>query len=162
MSASPHMKFRAGETNPISVLLVSPNSRLRLELREKLDHGRWALTEASSGAEAMECLHEAPSEILLLDPLLPDLESSEFSAMVRERFPNVQILSVNSHTGQPVLGTSSPTALSAQLTEVLYCGGNAQPNSISPVQLRRALARNDIGIRGIRGMIGDAEPMQRV
>ena len=65
--------------------------------------------------------------------------------MVREQFPSVQILTVNSHTGQLILGASSPTTLSAQLTEVLYCGGNAQPNSISPVQLRRALAGNDSG-----------------
>ena len=155
-------KFRVDESNTIGVLLVSPNSRLRVQLREKLRQPRWNLTEATSGAEALECLHESFSEILLLDPLLPDLESSEFSAMVREQFPSVQILTVNSHTGQLVLGASSPTALSAQLTEVLYCGGNAQPNSISPVQLRRALAGNDGGIRGIRGMVGDTEPMQRV
>jgi len=154
-------KVRVDESNTISVLLVSPNSRLRLQLREKLRQPRWNLTEAASGAEALECLYELFSEILLLDPLLPDLESSEFSAMVREQFPSVQILTVNSHTGQPILGASSPTTLSAQLTEVLYCGGNVQPNS-SPVQLRRALAGNDSGSRGIRGMVGDTEPMQRV
>jgi DNA-binding NtrC family response regulator len=164
MSPPPLPKFREDESNTIGVLLVSPNSRLRLQLREKLRQPRWNLTEAAGGAEALECLHEALSEILLLDPLLPDLESSEFSAMVREQFPSVQILTVNSHTGQLVLGASSPTALSAQLTEVLYCGGNAQPNSTSPVQLRRALARSDgqVSVRGIRGMVGDTEPMQRV
>jgi DNA-binding NtrC family response regulator len=150
------------ESHSIGVLLVSPNGGLRLQLREKLRQPRWSLTEAASGAEALECLHEFFSEILLLDPLLPDLESTEFGAMVREQFPGVQILTVNSHTGQLVLGTSSPTTLSAQLTEVLYCGGNAQPNSISPVQLRRALAGNDIAGRGIRGMVGDTQPMQRV
>jgi CheY-like chemotaxis protein len=127
MSASPAPKLRVDESNPIGVLLVSPNSRLRLQLRDKLREPRWSLTEAASGAEALEYLHDNLSEILLLDPLLPDLESSEFSAMVREQFPSVQILTVNSHTGQLVLGTSSPTALSAQLTEVLYCVGNAQP-----------------------------------
>jgi DNA-binding NtrC family response regulator len=162
MSVPPLPKFRVDESNTIDVLLVSPNSRLRLQLREKLRQPRWNLTEAASGAEAFEFLHERLSEILLLDPLLPDLESSEFSAMVREQFSGVQILTVNSHTGQLILGASSPTALSAQLTEVLYCVGNAQPNSISPVQLRRALAGNDSGIRGIRGMVGDTEPMQRV
>jgi len=162
MSAPPQPKSRVDEGNTISVLLVSPNSRLRLQLREKLRQPRWNLTEAASGAEALECLHELFSEILLLDPLLPDLESSEFSAMVREQFPGVQILTVNSHTGQLILGASSPTTLSAQLTEVLYSGGNAPPNSISPVQLRRALAGNDSGSRGIRGMVGDTEPMQRV
>ncbi len=162
MSVPPLSKFRVDESNSIGVLLVSPNSRLRVQLREKLRQPRWNLTEAAGGAEALECLHESFSEILLLDPLLPDLESSEFSAMVREQFPGVQILTVNSHTGQLVLGASSPTALSAQLTEVLYCG--AQPNSVSPVQLRRNLAGNDgqAGIRGIRGMVGDTEPMRRV
>jgi DNA-binding NtrC family response regulator len=162
MNAPPLPKSRVDESNTISVLLVSPNSRLRLQLREKLRQPRWNLTEAASGAEALECLHELSSEILLLDPLLPDLESSEFSAMVREQFPSVQILTVNSHTGQLVLGTSSPTTLSAQLTEVLYTGGNAQANAISPIQLRRALAGNDSGSRGLRGMVGDTEPMQRV
>ena len=161
MGASPFLKFRVGESSAISVLLVSPNSRLRLELREKLNHGRWDLTEAASGSEAMECLHESVSEILLLDPLLPDLESGEFSAMVRERFPNVQILSVNSHTGQLILGTSSPTPLSAQLTEMLYSGRSTDSNSMSPVQLHRMRAGND-GRVSIRGMIGDSEPMQRV
>ena len=161
MSASLFPRFRAGENSAVSVLLVSPNSRLRLQLREKLTHGSWDLTEAGSGAEAMECLHESSSEILLLDALLPDLESGEFSAMVREQFPNVQILSVNSHTGQLLLGTSSPTPLSAQLTEMLYSGGNLDSNAMSPVQLHRMRTADDGGFR-IRGMIGDSEPMRRV
>ncbi len=162
MSVPLQPRYRVDENNTIGVLLVSPNSRLRLQLREKLRQPRWNLTEAASGAEALEFLHEFESEILLLDPLLPDLESSEFSTMVREQFPSVQILTVNSHTGQLVLGAASPTALSAQLTEVLYCVGNAPPNSISPVQLRRAPVGNDGGGRGIRGMVGESEPMLRV
>ena len=81
--------------------------------------------------------------------------------MVRDQFPNIQILSVNSHTGQLVLGTSSPTILSTQLTEMLYGGGNAQSNSVSPEQLYRMRTRTE-GRVGIRGMIGDSEPMVRV
>jgi DNA-binding NtrC family response regulator len=162
MSAPSPSASRGEENNTIGVLLVSPNSRLRAQLREKLRQPRWTLTEAAGGAEALEYLHENFSELLLLDPLLPDLESNEFSAMVRELFPDVQILTVNPHTGQLVLGTSSPTTLSAALTEVLYGAINAQPNSISPVQMRRQLAGSDSGVRGIRGMVGDSEPMRRV
>jgi DNA-binding NtrC family response regulator len=154
-------KFRADESTVISVLLVSPNSRLRLALRDKLRQPRWNLTEAGSGAEALECLNDNVSEILLLDPLLPDLESGEFSAMVRDQFPNIQILSVNSHTGQLVLGTSSPTLLSAQLTELLYSGGNAPSNAISPERLQR-MRTHEEGYMGIRGMIGDSQPMRQV
>jgi transcriptional regulator with GAF, ATPase, and Fis domain len=163
MSAPSPAGFRGEESNTtISVLLVSPNSRLRAQLREKLRQPRWALTEAGGGAEAVEYLHECSCELLLLDPLLPDLESNEFSAMVREQFPGVQILTVNPHTGQLVLGTSSPTTLSAQLTEVLYGTANAQPSSASPVQMRRSLASSEPRVRGIRGMVGDSEPMRRV
>jgi DNA-binding NtrC family response regulator len=161
MGSSSFPKFRSDESTVISVLLVSPNSRLRLALRDKLRQPRWNLTEAASGAEALECLSENVSEILLLDPLLPDLESGEFSAMVREQFPNIQILSVNSHTGQLVLGTSSPTLLSAQLTELLYGGGNAPSNAISPERLQR-MRTHEEGRLGIRGMIGDSAPMQQV
>jgi len=161
MSSSPFPRFRANENIAIDVLLVSPNSRLRLELREKLRGARWNLTEAASGAEALECLRENISSILLLDPLLPDLESSEFSSMVREQFPSIQILSVNSHTGQLILGTSSPTPLSAQLAELLYTSGNTRSNSLTPVQLQRMRSADDSQV-GIRGMIGDSESMRHV
>jgi len=161
MNESTVMKFRADENRVIDLLLVSPNSRLRSVLREKLRPPRWNLVEAASGSEAFECLRESASEILLLDPLLPDLESSEFSVMVRDQFPNVQILTVNSHTGQLVLGTTSPTPLSIQLTEMLYSGGNQRSNAIPPGPAHRMRSEND-GRFGIRGMVGDSDPMQRV
>jgi transcriptional regulator with PAS, ATPase and Fis domain len=161
MLAPSYPKFRVDESTSIGVLLVSPNSKLRREMRQKLHQDRWNLTEAASGAEALECLQEGPSEILLLDPLLPDLEATEFSALVHEEFPNVQILSVNSHTGQLVLGTSSPTMLSSQLMEMLYGDGSASFNSISTEQLHRMRACNDDRV-GIRGMIGSSESMRRV
>ena len=161
MTVSSFPKYREDESRGIEVLVVSPNSRLRPLLREKLHLPRWNLSEAASGAEAMECLYETPCEILLLDPLLPDLDSSEFSVMVREQFPNVQVLTLNSHTGQLVLGTSSPSPLSAQLTQMLYSGGDAQDNSITPAQLNR-MRSNDGERNRIRGMIGDSEPMQQV
>jgi transcriptional regulator with GAF, ATPase, and Fis domain/CheY-like chemotaxis protein len=161
MSTAAIQRCRVEEGTAVGVLLVSPNSRLRLEVREKLRGARWNLTEAASGAEAFECLHEGISEILLLDPMLSDLESNEFSAMVREQFPAVQILSVNVHTGQLVLGISSPTPLSTQLTEMLYNGGEAQSNTYTPMQLHRMRSADD-GQFGIRGMIGDSEPMRHV
>jgi transcriptional regulator with PAS, ATPase and Fis domain len=162
MNPSPLPRPRSDEVPGVGVLLVSPNSRLHLELREKLRQPRWNFIEASSGAEALEYLRESISEILLLDPLLPDLESGEFSSIVSERFPTVQILTVNSHTGQLVLGASSPTALSAQLAETLYSGVSTHTpvQSNSALQLNRI--RGDGSKKGLRGLVGDSEPMQRV
>jgi DNA-binding NtrC family response regulator len=154
-------KARAGEIIACDVLLVSPNGRIRAQLREKLRLPRWNLVEASSGAEAFEYLHESPSDLLLLDPLLPDLESNEFRAMVREQFPKVQVLVVNSHTGQLILGSSSPTPLSAQLVEMLYRTGGA--TLTSPEETRMQPSRTKDGDRaGLRGIIGDSPSMVRV
>jgi transcriptional regulator with GAF, ATPase, and Fis domain/CheY-like chemotaxis protein len=153
--------FRVDDNRTINLLLVSPNTRLRTTLREKLRRPRWNVVEASSGSEAFELLRDTASEILLLDPLLPDLESMEFSVMVREQFPNLQVLTVNSHTGQVVLGTTSPTPLSIQLTEMLYSGGNERSNAALPVTVQRMRSENE-GHFGIRGMVGDSESMQRV
>jgi DNA-binding NtrC family response regulator len=154
-------KSRVDESNATGVLLVSPNSRLRRDLREKLDQTPWKLTEASSGAEALEYLHECPREILLVDPLLPDIESNEFSVMTHEEFPDVQIISVNSDTGQLVLGSSSPTPLSSRLAEMLYGIGKVPFRAVSPDQLCRVRARSEKRV-SIRGMIGESEPMQHV
>ena len=160
MSAIPSPIPRMNETYPIGVLVVSPTSKLRLQLRERLDQECWRVTEAASGAEAIESLHEHASEILLLDPSLPDLDSTEFIAMVREQFPKVQVLSVHSQTGQLVLGISSPTALSARVAEVLYRADSLPLDSLSPAQLHRIRVASEGGSR-VRGMIGDSEPMQR-
>ncbi len=140
-------------------MLVSPNSRLRADLREKLRLPRWDLVEAGSGAEALESLHERVSEILLLDPLLPDLVSTEFSDMVRQQFPSVQILTVNGHTGQLVLGSASPTPLSARVAEMLY-GGSVPVQVASPIQMQRM--REKATGPGLRGRVGDSDAMRRV
>jgi len=154
-------KLRADESPATGVLLVSPNSRLRQSLRERLDQTPWNLTEASSGSEALECLHESPHEILLLDPSLPDLEPTEFSEMVHAEFPDVQIISVNSDSGQLVLGSPSPTQLVSRVGEMLYGAGKVPFSPVSTDQLDRVRARGE-GRVSIRGMIGDSEPMQHV
>jgi DNA-binding NtrC family response regulator len=160
MSETP-TKLRSEEDRTIRVLLVSPNTRLRTALREKLRPSRWSLIEAASGAESLEYLHEDPCEILLVDPLLPDLEAGEFSALVREQFPGIQILTVNSHTGTLILGTSSPTPLAARVSEALY-GGDSQPRpSLSPAQIEQMRADSE-DKPGIRGMVGRSPVMQQI
>lgn len=161
MGLSPVSNLRAGESGTLSVLLVSPNGRLRRDLREKLRYPRWSLSEAGSGAEAFEYLHESHNEILLLDPLLPDLESGEFGSMVAERFPRVQVLTVNAHTGQLVLGSTSPTALAAQLAQSLQ-STEAPPAVVdvpAPIQRMRTSGETPPGLRGV---VGDSDAMRRV
>jgi transcriptional regulator with PAS, ATPase and Fis domain len=151
------------EYAPINVILVSPKDSLRLTLQEKLELPRWNAIQAVSGAVALDVLRKQGDAdgILLLDPNLPDLEPVEFTGLVRDRFPNIQILMLNSQTGQLLIGSASPTPESTQLLDALDRGGTVRTNAYlvhdgeampvmpSPVKIR------------MNSMIGDSEGMQR-
>ncbi len=154
---------RAGDEQPVRLLLVSPNPRLRAQLREKIGAPRWILMEAASGAEALERLPENKVEILLLDPMLPDIVANEFSAMVLQRFPLIEILTLNAQTGHLLLANASPTPLATQLTDLIYRGSISDSPLLYPLSRAIPLLREDSEQRtGLRGMIGGSPAMQRV
>ncbi len=157
MSSLPVVTNRSSESTAIEVLMVSPDAKLRDQLRDRLSAERWNLKEVTSGAEAIEFLHEYPCEILLVDPVLPDLEFTEFSAMVSQRFPDVQVLTLNAQTGHLLLGSASPTAFSTQLADVFHEPYQAPVQSIS--DRRRSSAST---AQGLRGVVGESPAMQRV
>ena len=110
----------------VPVIVVSANPGLRHELIRRLGAKRWALTEAESGADALARLDLEGGELLLLDPALPDLEPSEFHALVSAHFPKIHVVTVNSHTGQPLLRSSSPSAVALRAVEDLERSGGLQ------------------------------------
>jgi transcriptional regulator with GAF, ATPase, and Fis domain len=150
------------ERAPINVLVVSPNSELRQELQEKLGLPRWNVLQAMSGVTALEVLrgHGDEDAILLLDPRLPDLEPVEFDGLVRDRFPNVQVLMLNSQTGQLLVGSASPTAESAQLAEAINRGGAVRTSAflVREPEVQPGPVQGKIKLNS---MIGDSDAMQR-
>jgi DNA-binding NtrC family response regulator len=162
MTSNPSpLSYRQGP-QPIALLVVSPNARLRSQLRDRLQTPRWMLLEAVSGADAIDKLSHAPVEALLLDPALPDILANEFHAMVLEAFPELEILTIDAQTGYLLLAGATHTPLSTQLTELIYrgdppAGGHAAGIGVQPSQPSMPETRT-----GLRGMVGDSEPMQRV
>ena len=154
---------RLEDRDSINVFIVSPNQTLCEELEGKLTNPRWSTHRIGSGAGALELLrrHEAGSGVLLLDPMLPDLEADSFRAMVRSRFPHVQILTLNSHTGQVLIGSASPTPVSAALSSVINTGAKVQASLPRLVQDDRAATSHERTSTRMRGMIGDSAAMQR-
>jgi DNA-binding NtrC family response regulator len=152
---------RRGESSAIDILLVSGNSALHELVRDKLGPLRWNVLEAECGSEALELLHSRKGiEVILLDPQLPDLLPAEFCGMVRQRFPSVEILTMNSNAGQVLVGSSSPTPFASQLAELLY--QNSASVSVRPLKPSPHYWRNSNGALGLRGMVGDSPAMQHV
>jgi DNA-binding NtrC family response regulator len=163
MSTSALPSHRFEDRLPIDVFVVSPNARLRQELQEKLTLPRWQMLQAISGAGALELLrrHGGEDVVLLLDPLLPDLEPNGFNAIVKDRFPNTQVLMLNSATGQLLIGSASPTPVSARLADVVNQNGTAS-SSVIPAALPETPHYPGENRTRLRNMVGDSEPMQRM
>ena len=161
------LRRRAEDREPIRVLVVSPDERVRAELREKLRAPRWQVIEAPSGAEALEALQRQSSEALLLDPQLPDIVANEFSALVLKRFPAVEILTLDAQTGHTLIGNTSPTALAARLTDSITTSGHLpppKPPSTVPFaeNAQTSFASATPYRNGLREMVGGAPAMQRL
>ena len=162
MSSLPVPSFpleHSEESAPIIVFAVSPNDSLRQELQDKLVLPRWDVIQASSGAVAFRLLREHGDRdaVLLLDPALSDLEPVEFEGLVRERFPNTQVLLLNSQTGQLLVGSASPTPESAQLAEAINRGG-VRTRTAQVIEPPKYSPQGKIRLSS---MIGDSEAMQR-
>jgi transcriptional regulator with PAS, ATPase and Fis domain len=147
---------------PINVFVVSSNLKLREILHGKLGLPRWNVMEAGSGAGALELLHlhSADDGVLLLDPVLPDLEPGEFHSMVKSRYPSTQVVTVNSNTGQLLVGSASPTPVSKWLMDVLNREATMLPGMLTSLNIAKPsiTATNQ---NNLRGMIGDSEAMKR-
>ncbi len=78
-----------------TAVLASADVSFRRRMRETLTGLRWQVFEASGGAEALAELDANPSEALILDTWLPDLEMDEFVAEFRRQHPAVDLVTVD-------------------------------------------------------------------
>jgi DNA-binding NtrC family response regulator len=89
-----------------SVILASADASLRQRLRNSLSGLRWDVREARGGAEAIAQLEGRPTEALLLDHWLPDLEVMELAEQIGTLYPFMELLRID---GNPIAGgTRSP------------------------------------------------------
>ena len=103
------------------VVLASADPALRQRLRESLAGLRWRVHEASGGAEALTLLERQPSDALLMDGWLPDLDASELAGHIAVMFPAVDVLSVD--------GGALTSTRSAHRHELLHALREAQQTS---------------------------------
>jgi DNA-binding NtrC family response regulator len=105
-------------TTERDVVLATADAALRQRLRESLSGLRWRVHEAAGGAEALTLLEHQPSEALLMDGWLPDLEASELAGHIALMYPSVDVLSVD--------GGALTSTRSAHRHELLHALREAQ------------------------------------
>jgi DNA-binding NtrC family response regulator len=143
----------------LGVLVVSSNDDLLRQLASRLQSSRWDVQEVSSGASALEKIHDGSVSLVLLDPALPDLKVEEFREILEANYPGVEIIPVNSHTGQPMLAAPSPGSPCFDLVrEVERCG----PFHVESASSSFALDTSGKLANSLPGFVGSAPSVQRL
>ena len=137
------------------VLVASPSSIVRQRVLESLRSPVRCVEQASGGAEALGHLERGPWQVLFLDRSLPDLNAEELSQTIRQRFPMVEIVLLDSEAD------ADPDVI-APARGVASFPSCQPPHVEKPVPVRTAAAVNAILQAPLPGMIGDSWKMQPV
>src|SRR5271166_653658 len=106
----------------VTLLVVSSSLDLRRNLVSRLQSEDWVLQEAASGAEALEKIDAEEVAVVVLDPGLPDLKVDDFRTIIQSQYPEVIVIPINPHTGQPIMNTASPNSISFQVARKMERG----------------------------------------
>ena len=77
-------------------LIASPNRELREQVAHHLNGRCRPVQQASGGADALSKLEKGGWQILFLDRRLPDLDAEELIALIQRRFPEIQVVMLDS------------------------------------------------------------------
>src|SRR5690242_8033747 len=78
------------------VLIASPHAALREQMLRRLAVPDASVSEAQGGADALLKLEKSDFGTLLLDPRIEDLDVGELMATLRGRYPNLDIVLMES------------------------------------------------------------------
>ena len=134
------------------ILVASPSSAVRQRVLESLRSPARQVEQASGGAEALDHLENGLWQVLFLDRSLPDLNAEELSQIIRQRFPAVEIVLLDSETD------AETPAAGKQLVAIPVREIAARESPRPP----RAAAVNPTLQAPLPGMIGGSWNMQPV
>jgi len=134
------------------VLVASPSTVVRQRVLERLGSPACCVEQANGGAEALVHLENGSWQVLFLDRCLRDLDAEELSRTIRQRFPEIEVVLLDSD------GDAEP-APAEEKEGLLPDNGLAAPKA-RPAH-RNVAARSTIDAP-LPGMIGNSRNMQPV
>jgi len=95
-----------------SVLIASPSTQFREQILQSFSDAGCSVQEATGGADALLQLEHGNWQVLFLDRRLPDLDAEELIGIIKQRFPGIEVVLLDSDSGQtlPVSGLQSASA----------------------------------------------------
>ena len=140
------------------VLVASPSTSFREQVRRSLQQERGMIHEVQGGADALVKLESGHWQLLFLDRRLNDLDVEELIEIIKLRYPGIEVVLLDSDSNVPF---QSP---SAGYSSWLNAERPASP-SLSAEAARPCLTSEypqSKTVPPLPGMIGNAEVMQKL
>lgn len=132
--------------NPIRLMLVDDHDVVRAGLRAYFgaQPGFQVVAEAASGAQVLELAESAQPDVVIMDITMPETDGLQATRLLKEKFPQVQVLALTVHDDKQYLFEMLMAGASGYLTkqaaaEELVTAVRAVANG--QVYLQPALAR---------------------
>lgn len=77
-----------------SVLVVDDEEQVRQLIRITFEQSGYQVLEASNGKAALEQYRLTPTDLVIIDILMPDQDGLESISMIRHESPNVKIIAM--------------------------------------------------------------------
>ena len=86
------------ETDPIRVMIVDDHGMVRTGLATilKVNPGLELVGEAADGQEAVAMVERVQPDVILMDVVMPKMDGAAATRIIRDRWPQVQIIAVTS------------------------------------------------------------------
>ncbi len=85
-------------TNTGTILIVDDDALNRLVVRTCLDEQGYQVDEATDGQQALDMLHNAAYDVVLLDLEMPVMDGYETARQIKARWPACRVVAFSVHS----------------------------------------------------------------
>jgi len=77
------------------ILVIDDDVQMRLMLRRILERAGYEVVDASDGNEGIRLYHQAPTDLIMCDIIMPEKEGVETIIEFRRDFPDAKIIAIS-------------------------------------------------------------------
>ena len=140
------------------ILTVEDDERIRTAVKLALEEEGWDVAEAATGEDALDRFHRSPTDVVLIDIMLPGIDGFEVCRSIR-RMSDVPIVMVTARadTHDVVAGLEAgaddyltkpfaPKELSARIRALLRRSRNTEPGGLPRVTVGELIISPEEGV----------------
>jgi NarL family two-component system response regulator LiaR len=142
------------ELNPIHVMIVDDHGMVRRGLATYLMNERdiELVGEARDGQEAVEMCEQVQPDVILMDLVMPELGGAAATRIIRERWPQVQVIALTSFQERDLVQDA------LQAGAISYLLKNVSGADLAEAVRAAHAGRSTLAPEAIQALIQPAEP----